>query len=181
MELAIRYLRATDTAQASYIDATWYGDRGISKAELDEFISRAPDHAIAVVHDEVVYGFATFEVVEAGSMPSSYTSTGMPLEGRVLFIQQFTTTQNYSGDKSVDIMLLDAVEVMAKKINCVVVAEALDSNHAYKKENNPEHDAFGFYQSRGYSIDTEHHWEWTSYDFPPVSCVLVYKNVETRV
>lgn len=181
MELAIRYLRATDTAQASYIDAIWFGDRGISKAELDEFILRAPDHAIAVVNDDMVYGFATFEVVESGSMPSSYKSNSLPPKGRMLFIQQFTTTQNYSGDKSVDTMLLDAVEVMAKKINCAIVAEALDSNHAYKKENNPDHDAFGFYQSRGYTLDTEHDWQWTSEEFPPVPCVLVYKNVETRV
>ncbi len=180
MELAIRYLRATDTAQASYIDATWYGDRGVSKAELDEFISRAPDHAIAVVNDDIVYGFSTFEVVESGHLPAFYTALGWPMEGRVLFIQQFTTTQNYSGDMTVDVMLLDAVEVMAKKINCAVVAEALDVNHAYKIENNPDHDAFGFYKSRGYVLDAEHKWEWKYADFPTISCALVYKNVETR-
>ncbi len=181
MELAIRYLRATDTAQASIIDATWFGDHGISKSALDEFISRYPDHAIAVVNEDVVYGFATFEVVESGSLPSSYISQGMPVVGRVLFIQQFTTTQNYSGDMSIDIMLLEAIEVMARKINCSVIAEALDSNHAYKKENNPDHDAFGFYESRGYEKDLVHTWEWASEGFPPIRCTLFYKNIETRI
>ncbi len=181
MELAIRYLRATDTKQAAEIDASWYGERAISKPALDEFIRITPDRAIAVVCDDTVYGFATFEVVEQGNLPASYVAQGVPLNGRMLFIQQFTTTQNYSGDMTIDSMLLDAIEVMAKKINCVFIGEALDVNHAYKKEKNPSHDVFGFYESRGFTPDIQHEWEWREEGNTEVPCVLFYKNVETHL
>ena len=181
MELAIGYLRSPNTAQAAVLDAKWFGDRGIHKEALDEFIRIAPDRAIAIISEEILYGFATFEIVEQESMPAQYVTDHPLKKGRMLFIQQFTTEQNYSGDMHMDILLLDAIEVIAKKVNCSVVAEALDENHAYKKEHNPTHDAFGFYQSRGYTIDPNSSWKWTQEGLSSVSCQLVYKQIDTTV
>ena len=138
------------------------------------------DRGLALFEGTTFRGFATFEVVDPGNMPTNYT--GKLLQTKTLFIQQFTTDQNYSSDMRADRGLLDAVEARAKALGCTTVAEALDKNHAFSREKSiaergEQHDAFGFYEQQGYTTDRNNIWIWQAEGIPPVNCLLYSKEL----
>ncbi|MGZ6364206.1 MAG: hypothetical protein ACXWP0_21220 [Ktedonobacterales bacterium] len=147
-------------------------------------LANSSDRALTLFEGTAFRGFATFEVVEPGSLPSRYL--GMPFQERALFIQQFTTDDNYSGDMGADRRLLEAVEGRAVALGCAVVAEALDQNHAFSKERSiaergEQHDAFGFYEQQGYVTDKSTAWTWQAEGIPEVRCLLYTKELTKRV
>lgn len=166
--------------QASELDNFWFKGSGISESDLNRFLENQPDGGIALFEGEELRGFATFEVVESGKLPQDYSGV-VPLEGKYLFIQQFTTDQNYSGNMLVDAALLAEVEKRARVVGCVFVAEALSINHPFSierslKERGVQHDAFGFYKEHGYQRHDKLSWRWQTENYPSEACVLLTKN-----
>jgi hypothetical protein len=78
---------------------------------------------------------------------------------------QFTTSTNYArAGWWADTALLAPVEERARSLGVREIMEALDARHPYSKEQNPEHDAFGFL-----------HLAWQAPDGGRVECVVVRK------
>lgn len=148
-----------DAKQASNMDKKWFGKYGISPDEIMEILVRNPENTLALVGKNTLQGFALFEVVEAG-MPKDYIGEAN-YYGKILFIQQFTTSTNYQKNNSrYDTVLLTAVEQKAKSLKCTEVWEALSIDHPYKKENNIKFDAFGFYEQHGYVVEKNNPLTW---------------------
>ena len=69
------------------------------------------------------------------------------------------------------------MEEQARTVGAAEVAEALDKQHPYSKEQNPDFDAFGFYEAHGFHQDHSSHLAWQSPDGGRVECVVVRKNL----
>lgn len=177
MNYQVRSLRKPDTLQASTLDKKWFGEYGITQEELNKIIDTYPDGCIALLEKDVLHGFVVFEVLENGTMPKDYIIGKMLHKGKALFIQQFTTDQNYSEDMKSDRALLEAIESKAIGLGCSFIAEALDQNHAFRKERNSKHDAFGFYRQSGYSTDSSNLWIWQPKGMLPITCLLYTKKL----
>lgn len=177
MIFSSRRLIEADVIPASLLDHKWFGEYGISEAQLHEYINQHPTESIALLIDNEFTGFATFEILHDGILPSDYVGK-IPKTRKVLFIQQFTTKTNYSKeDMSADIELLKAVELKAKELNCDEVWEALATTHPYSKKENSEYDAFGFYKKNGYSYDRSNSIEWKPDATITIPCYLFRKNL----
>lgn len=162
--------------QAVELDRKWFGDKGISAPELTKLITDYPDSAIALVEGQTLHGFATFEVLD-NRLPTDFVGE-MNHANSVLFIYQFTTRTNYSrADWSVDTALLAAVEEQARKLDVAELAEALDAHHPYSKEQNPEFDAFGFYEAHGFHTDETAQLAWQPDSSIKIKCRVVRKTI----
>jgi hypothetical protein len=177
MKYSSRPLIETDLSSASKLDHKWFGEYGISEAQLHEYINQHPSESLAILLDNEFTGFATFETLNEGDLPTDYVGK-IPKTRKVLFIQQFTTTTNYSkDDMSMDIELLKAVEQKAKELNCDEVWEALAITHPYSENQNSEYDAFGFYEKNGYSYDRLNPIEWKPDTIITIPCYLFRKKL----
>lgn len=171
-----RPLQSKDLPFAAALDRKWFGKHGISESELAKFVTTIPDSSLALLTDDQSMGFATFEIIE-NTNPKEQKGF-FPEHGKILFIQQFTTTSNYKiGDQSVDEALLAAVETKAKELECVAVWESLAVDHPYSKNQNPEFDAFGFYHAHGYTYDRTKTLTWLPDSKTSVHCYLFRKEL----
>jgi hypothetical protein len=147
-----RPLSESDIDQAYLLDKKWFGDHGISKTDLLTLVTSHQQATLALLNKNELLGFSTFEAIE-NQLPTDYKGTMFP-KTKTLFIQQFTTITNYEiGNVDNDRLLLASIENKARELNCMEIWEALAINHPYKKENNKNFDAFGFYESQGYTFD----------------------------
>ena len=172
-----RPLSKQDTDQAFLLDKQWFGANGISKTDLDALITSHQQNTIALVNENKLLGFAAFEIIE-NRMPTDYNGEMFP-QTKTLFIQQFTTSTNYSLENSEpDRLLLAAIENKAKELLCTEIWEALATNHPYKKEINPAFDAFGFYESQGYIFDRNNLVTWVPNSTISIPCYIFKKQIE---
>jgi hypothetical protein len=171
-----RSLQEKDIPQSAALDKHWFGEYGISEEDLHRFIQDNPDKSIGIFDKETLVGFATFEIIEH-VMPKDYVGDGMP-KAKTLFIQQFTTTTNYTiADSSADAALLSAIEQKALVLGCKEIWEALAIDHPYSKAKNPDFDAFGFYRSHGFVIDTNKQISWSPNKELSIPCYLFQKTI----
>ena len=174
MEYKFRPLEKQDLKSASDMDKLWYGIHGISENGLEKFISKFPGNNIAIFKANKLLGFATFEIIESG-MPKDY-SGNINFNGKVLFMQQFTTITNYKkSDWLIDEKLIEIVETKAKELECIELWEALSITHPYSKENNNDFDAFGFYISHGFTYDKTQTIDWQPDTSVSIPCYLFRK------
>lgn len=177
MNFTSRPLLEADLSLASQLDHKWFGEYGISETQLRDYISQHPTESIVLLADEKFNGFATFEILTEGDRPSDYAGV-IPVFRKVLFIQQFTTTTNYSkANMRMDGELLKSTELKAKELHCDEVWEALATNHPYSDQVNTEHDAFGFYVKSGYTFDRLNHVDWKPDATIAIPCYLFRKNL----
>ncbi len=170
-----RSLRDTDVSFAAELDSKWFGKSAISELELADTV-KYPDKNTALFADDILVGFAIFEVLEATANPSDYRGD-FPEHNSVLFLQQFTTESNYEIENMwTDEALLETVELAARTLGCEQVWEALAIDHPYCKEKNPKFDAFGFYIAAGYSIDTNK-VVWRPDESININCLLLSKKL----
>lgn len=178
MEPITRPLVEADVHSASQLDRKLFKEYGISESQLAEYIAQHPTKSLALIADNKFSGFATFEVLSQDSNPRDYVGK-IPNASRVLFIQQFTTTTNYSVvDMSMDKKLIETVESKAKDLGCDEVWEALATTHPYSKAVNPEYDAFGFYNKNNYTFDPSSLIEWRPDDTVSIPCYLFRKELK---
>lgn len=157
------------------LDRKWFGDDGVTAAELTKLITDYPDSAIALLDGETLLGFATFEVLD-NRLPTDFVGEFSHNQS-VLFIYQFTTITNYArASWQADTVLLAAVEEQARAVGAAEVAEALDKQHPYSKAQNPGHDAFGFYEAHGFKQDHSSQLSWQAPDGGRVECVVMRKS-----
>ncbi len=176
MNIQQRLLLTQDINQAYELDKKWFGENGISKEELNHLVIQNPGNTLVLAHEDELLGFAAFEILEK-QVPKQYVGH-IENQGKILFIQQFTTSTNYaSANSGNDHTLLSAVENKAKAINCTEVWEALAVDHPYKKENNILFDAFGFYEAEGYFPDKTHLLTWQPNKNVSIPCYLFRKNL----
>lgn len=177
MNFSSRPFIEADVISASLLDHKWFGEYGITESQLLEYIRKNPADSLVLLADNIFCGFATFETLNSGSLPSDYVGK-IPKTSKVLFIQQFTTTTNYSKpDMSVDAELLKTVEQKAKELECEEVWEALATNHPYSETSNVEYDAFGFYEKNGYMYDRSNLIEWKPDATISIPCYLFRKKL----
>ncbi len=177
MEFNTRPLTESDLTPASKLDHKWFGEYGISEAQLREYLIEHPTESLALLADNIFRGFVTFETLHEGNLPSDYVGK-IPKVRKALFIQQFTTTTNYSKeDMSMDRELLKAVEQKAKELNCDEVWEALATTHPYSENVNSEYDAFGFYRKSGYSFELSNLIVWKPDSATSIPCYLFRKTM----
>lgn len=177
MKFETRPLTQSDVQAGVELDHQWFGDHGITKQQLELIIVERPNNTLALIGDNVFHGFATFELLE-DTPPSDYVGD-IPAVSKVLFIQQFTTTTNYAvSNMEMDQKLLSNVEKKAKDLNCNEVWEALSTTHPYGQDNNPAHDAFGFYESQGYTFDKQNIIYWQPNEDIKISCYLLRKKIK---
>ena len=178
MKFYARPLIASDLSPASQLDHKWFGEYGISEAQILEYITLHPSGSIALLDDNNFNGFATFETLNHGNNPTDYVGK-IPTVSKALFVQQFTTTTNYSiVDMSMDTELLKSVEQKAKELNYDEVWEALATTHPYSNEQNSEYDSFGFYEKHGYSYDRSKLIEWKPDTTITIPCYLFRKRIK---
>ena len=178
MEFYTRPLSESDLSSASQLDHKWFGEYGISEEQLLAYINLHPTESIALIADNIFNGFATFETLNVGINPRNYVGK-IPDVRKALFVQQFTTTTNYSiVDMSMDTELLKAIEQKAKDLNCDEVWEALATTHPYSNEQNSEYDAFGFYEKHGYSSDRSNLIEWKPDASITIPCYMFRKRLK---
>ncbi|NCN82744.1 MAG: hypothetical protein GW947_02140 [Candidatus Pacebacteria bacterium] len=104
-----RSLREADTTSAAELDSKWFGKHAISEQELAVAV-KYPDKNIVLFVDDILVGFAIFEVLETTANPTGYLGP-FPQHSTVLFLQQFTTKSNYEIENMwADEALLKAVE-----------------------------------------------------------------------
>ncbi len=176
MNYIVRSLQKSDIQQAASLDRRWFGNNGITNSELEAFVTKSPNMCLAIESDNNLVGFCTWQILEE-VLPSDYLGH-LPFKGKVLFIQQFTTSTNYKIEKNeTDKVLLEAVESSAQEIGCNEVWEALSIDHPFRKENNEAFDAYGFYESRGYIADKDKTLIWNPDSKTIISCYLFRKIV----
>lgn len=181
MNFSSRPLIESDILVASQLDRKWFGEYGISEKQLRYYINQHPTESMALLANNIFCGFATFEILFGGRLPSDYVGK-VPKFTKVLFIQQFTTTTNYSKtDMSMDTELLKSVEQKANESGCLEVWEALASNHPYSEKSNVEYDAFGFYEKNGYMYDRSNLIEWKPDSTIAIPCYLFSKKLKQQV
>lgn len=178
MNFSHRPLIENDALPASQLDYKWFGEYGITESQLLEYIRKNPTDSIALLANNILCGFATFETLNNGSMPRDYVGI-IPKTSKALFIQQFTTTTNYAkSDMSIDIELLKAIESKAVEFNCEEVWEALATTHPYSETSNAKFDAFGFYEKYGYMYDSSNLLEWKPDPTINIPCYLFRKKLK---
>lgn len=175
MNFTSRPLIESDISLASQLDHKWFGDYGITQAQLLEYITLYPNESIALIANKIFNGFATFETLNHGNNPTDYVGK-IPTVNKTLFVQQFTTTTNYSiVDMGMDTELLKTVEQKASELECDEVWEALATKHPYSKDQNSRYDAFGFYEKNGYSYDRSNLIVWKPDINISIPCYLFRK------
>jgi hypothetical protein len=176
MKFTSRPLQDGNVTLAYEIDKKWFGEYAISEAELKTCIQENPNNTLALFQNETFEGFATFEILE-NTLPTDYVGN-IPDIDKALFIQQFTTSTNYSkNDMQMDSVLLKVIEQKATELGCNEVWEALAVEHPYSKSLNPEYDAFGFYQTSGYCYDENSLLTWKPNTTISIPCYLFRKKV----
>lgn len=176
MKYSYKKLSIKDISSAVELDHKWFGDFGATKEQLTEFISSNPDGGISLYVDNNFEGFATFEILH-NQPPTDYIGH-VPSVSKVLFIQQFTTSTNYSKkDMQFDLGLIVQIEKLAKRIGCLEVWEALSTTHPYSSSINSQHDAFGFYETLGYSFDSRDILTWSPESNIAIPCYLFRKRL----
>ncbi len=176
MDSQIRQLQATDARQASILDKKWFGNFGISEQDVVQIISQQPQNTLTLVKADELLGFTIFEIVE-NAAPTDYVGS-IQSPGKILFIQQFTTSTNYKiANSSDDASLLTAVEQKANELQCLEMWEALATDHPYKIENNAEFDAFGFYISHGFTVDYAQTVFWQPTNDISIPCYMFRKKL----
>jgi hypothetical protein len=169
-------LTTTIILAAVALDRQWFGDHGVSESELTELITQYPDSALCIMEGETLHGFATFQILDH-ALPTDFVGE-LSHNTSILFIYQFTTSTNYArAGWWADTALLAAVEERARSLGVREIVEALDARHPYSKEQNPEHDAFGFYAAHGFEQDHSSHLAWQALDGRRVECVVVRKKI----
>lgn len=175
MQETIRPLAIQDAKAAAALDEKWFGDYSVSLEDAQGFIGETGENTLGVfTKNGDLLGFATFEIVE-NALPRDYVGRVAHV-GKVLFLSNFTTTTNYNQhDWSADEALLQAIEQKARELRCSEIWEGLAQEHPYKKEINPEFDAYGFYESHGYIKDTPEGFAWEPSKELSIPCVLFRK------
>ena len=176
MEFHTIPLSPSHVEDAVTLDQKWFGEYGINSEDLTKYIESYPKGGLALIVDGSFEGFATFEILE-GQSPKDYIGD-IPKLSKVLFIQQFTTTTNYSiSDMKMDTELFKAVEHIAKQSGCIEIWEALATTHPYSLGVNKEHDAFGFYLSNNFSFDNQNTISWSPDPNVSIPCYLFRKKL----
>lgn len=159
--------------QAVAMDIKWFGTHGARKEDFLSIFSKKDKHGLVLLSEDLVLkGFAVFDMLNPGVEVVDYP--GLLTTTKTAFIQQFTTYSNYEVDNlQVDSILLSDVEKYVAQKGCSVVWEALSKNHPYSLIENPNHDAYGFYEASGYDISISHAISWKNL----VPCNLLYKRL----
>ncbi len=148
----------------------------LAKKIFYQFFSKKDRHGLVLLSEDLVLkGFTVFDMLNPGVEVVDYP--GLITTTKTAFIQQFTTCSNYEVDNwQVDSALLSEVEKYVAQKGCSVVWEALSKNHPYSLIENPNHDAYGFYEANEYEVSISHIISWKNL----VPCNLLYKNLEQR-
>lgn len=169
-------LQKLDAPEASLLDQKWFGENGITSSQLEALITEDLDVGLAVMLGSNLAGFCTLEILE-NKLPSNYQGS-VPSKGKALFIQQFTTNTNYKIENmKADEVLLQAIESKALELGRNEVWVALSIDHPFRKENNEEFDAYGFYERRGYYANKDNILIWNPDSKTKISCFLFRKKV----
>lgn len=169
-------LQACDLQSASQLDQKWFGEFGISVDQLEKYIVDNPKGSLSLFCDGNFEGFATFEILKQRK-PNDYIGN-IPIVSKVLFIQQFTTTTNYSKkDMKMDQELVNTIEIKAKELHCDEIWEALAIKHPYCEKMNKKHDAFGFYMMNGFVFDDTNILTWKPDKTISIPCYLLRKKI----
>ena len=143
---------------------------------MHQYISENFNHTVGIFDQNIVQGFATFEILEK-TPPKDYVGN-IQVGGKILFIQQFTTLTNYAVSNFLtDAQLLAALEKVAMQLRCLEIWEALAVNHPYNKLVHPNFDAFGFYKSSGFTIDSSAEMVWSPNSQVAIPCYLFRKKL----
>ncbi len=176
MNFTVGHLLKKHIQHVSVMDKKWFGDKGISQNELQSLVENNLQNNLVLTQSKTVVGFSIFEILD-NKMPKGYVGHA-PHQGKIMFIQQFTTATNYEKNNiDTDKALLLALEERAKESGCSEVWEALAINHPYKKENNSNFDAFGFYESQGYKTDENRYLSWQPNANTSIPCFLFRKKI----
>jgi hypothetical protein len=175
MSFQIKHLELQDIASVSALDKKWFGNYGVTTAELKVKIQESPTTNIVLYENNQLVGFAMFEII-TDKLPTDYVGNLVPVS-KTMFIQQFTTTTNYNKhNNDVDQELLNALEIKAQEIGCTQIWEALAVDHPYRTENNPQFDVFGFYLSAGFRAEEEK-LAWQPSPETKIDCAVISKSI----